>query len=113
MPQNPSGYNPVSFPEVNRRRQLIVLNYMEAQGYISHDTHREAENDPVYDRVLASDPLSGWENVYSYYEDALISQVTDILMQELHYNTGTGAPGHLQRRTAHLLCAGSLFTVDL
>ena len=85
IPQNPSGYNPVSFPEVNRRRQLIVLNYMEAQGYISHDTHREAENDPVYDRVLASDPLSGWENVYSYYEDALISQVTDILMQELHY----------------------------
>ena len=85
IPQNPSGYNPVSFPEANRRRQLIVLNYMEAQGYISHDTHREAENDPVYDRVLASDPLSGWENVYSYYEDALISQVTDILMQELHY----------------------------
>ena len=70
IPQNPSGYNPVSFPEANRRRQLIVLNYMEAQGYISHDAHQEAENDPVYDRVLASDPLSGWENVYSYYEDA-------------------------------------------
>ena len=85
IPQNPSGYNPVSFPEANRRRQLIVLNYMETQGYISHDAHREAENDPVYDRILASDPVSGWENVYSYYEDALITQVTDILMQELHY----------------------------
>lgn len=86
IPQNPSGYNPVSFPEANRRRQLIVLNYMEAQGYISHTAHREAENDPVYDRVLASDPVSGWENVYSYYEDALIGQATDVLMEELHYS---------------------------
>lgn len=85
IPQNPSGYNPISFPEANRRRQLIVLNYMETQGYISHDAHREAENDPVYDRILASDPVSGWENVYSYYEDALIAQVTEILMEELHY----------------------------
>lgn len=85
IPQNPSGYNPVSFPEANRRRQLTILNYMEAQGYISHEAHRQAETDPVYDRILASDPVSGWSQVYSYYEDALIAQAADVLMQELHY----------------------------
>ena len=85
---------------------------MEAQGYISHDTHREAENDPVYDRVLASDPLSGWENVYSYYEDALISQVTDILMQELHY-TQEQAHRAIFSGGLRIYSAGSLFTVDL
>lgn len=86
IPQNPSGYNPAVYPESNRRRQLVILNYMEEQGYISHEEHRAAETDPVYDRVLKTDPSLESGNAYSWYEDALIDQVIDILTGEKGYS---------------------------
>lgn len=86
IPQNPSGYNPITFPDANRRRQLIILNYMEQQGYISHEEHMEAETDSAYDRILANDSASGETEAYSYFEDALIDQVIDLLVSEKGYS---------------------------
>ena len=80
--QNPSGYDPVLHPSASKGRQLTVLNYMQQQGYISESERQVAERDPVYDRVRSSDSESDAATVYSYYEDALIRQVQEILMQE-------------------------------
>lgn len=84
--QNPSGYDPSLHPAASRRRQLTVLNYMEQQGYISAAEHQEAENGPVYDRVRQTGIETDSGSVYSYYEDALIAQVQEILMQEKGYS---------------------------
>lgn len=79
IPQNPSGYNPISYPEANRKRQLTILNYMEEQGYITGEEKEAAVSDNVYERILARDASSQEETVYSYYEDALIDQVMEFL----------------------------------
>lgn len=84
--QNPSGYDPALHPAASRSRQLTVLNYMHQQGYISKAELQAAENDPVYDRVRSENPEITSDAVYSYYEDALISQVQEILMQEKGYS---------------------------
>lgn len=84
--QNPSGYDPALHPAASRSRQLTVLNYMQQQGYISATEHQAAENDPVYDRVRQTAPEAGAGSVYSYYEDALIAQVQELLMQEKGYS---------------------------
>ena len=84
--QNPSGYDPALHPAASRSRQLTVLNYMQQQGYISAAEHQAAENDPVYNRVRQTDPEMDTGSVYSYYEDALIAQVQEILMTEKGYS---------------------------
>lgn len=84
--QNPSGYDPALHPAASRSRQLTVLNYMQQQGYISAAEHQAAENDPVYNRVRQTDPEMDTVSVYSYYEDALIAQVQEILMTEKGYS---------------------------
>ncbi len=86
IPQNPTGYNPIRFPEANRRRQLVILNYMEKQGYITSDLRKKAENDRVYDRILEYDSTYDEEDAYSYYEDALIDQALSILTKEKGYS---------------------------
>lgn len=84
--QNPSGYDPSLHPAASRSRQLTVLNYMYQQGYLSKAELQAAENDPVYDRVRSENPEIISDTVYSYYEDALISQVQEVLMQEKGYS---------------------------
>ncbi|MDY3250286.1 MAG: PBP1A family penicillin-binding protein [Candidatus Choladocola sp.] len=87
IPQNPTGNNPSVHPEANRKRQTLILNYMEQQGYITADQRREAQTDDVWSRIRVSDDLSGEETAYSYYEDALIDQVTDYLTEEKGYSS--------------------------
>lgn len=84
--QNPTGYDPALHPQANRKRQLTVLSYMEEQGYISSAERKAAVSDRVYDRVLTASPDSSSSSVYSYYEDALIQQVQDVLMTEKGYS---------------------------
>lgn len=79
IPQNPTGYNPITYPEANQKRQLLILDYMEEQGYISSKEREEAAADNVYERILAYDASYQEEDVYSYYEDALIDQVLEFL----------------------------------
>lgn len=85
IPQNPSGYNPIAYPEANRRRRETVLYYMKKQGYISAEEQNEALADDVYARIHDYNSMYE-ESAYSYYEDALIDQVTDVLVQEKGYS---------------------------
>lgn len=83
IPQNPSGYNPIVFPEANKKRAELVLGNMEEQGYITEEQKHEAQADAVYERIRAYDETYEEAPVYTYYEDALIEQVTERLTEEL------------------------------
>lgn len=85
IPQNPSGFNPITNPEENDKRRKTVLKYMENQGYISREEKEEALQDDVYGRIRKFNELKGDETAYSYYEDALIDQVLNVLMNEKGY----------------------------
>lgn len=82
IPQNPTGYNPISFPESNWKRAEIVLKRMHEQGYISETQLGEAYEDQVYERIYAYNQTYEDAPVYTYYEDALIEQVIRILAEE-------------------------------
>ena len=83
IPQNPSALNPIKYPEKNRSRQETILNYMLEQSYITESERDFALADDVYLRIHAYDESYEEETVYSWYEDALIDQVIDTLVDEL------------------------------
>lgn len=87
IPQNPSRYNPVTNPDANKKRQQTVLNYMQEQGYISQSEKESACLDDVYARIHAFNEAYDEESVYTYYEDALIDQVTEALQKEAGYSS--------------------------
>ncbi|MCD7766092.1 MAG: PBP1A family penicillin-binding protein [Lachnospiraceae bacterium] len=91
IPQNPTGYNPIDYPDANQTRQRLVLRYMEEQGYISHEERMAALSDDVYLRISTYNETWEADSVYSYYEDALIEQVTELLMSELNYSQDQAA----------------------
>ncbi|MCI1398697.1 MAG: penicillin-binding protein, partial [Lachnospiraceae bacterium] len=43
--QNPTKYDPITYPENNNRRRLVVLDRMLDQGYITKEQHDEAAKD--------------------------------------------------------------------
>ena len=47
LPQAPGIYNPFTNPDLAKKRQVIVLGLMEAQGYITHVERLEAESAPL------------------------------------------------------------------
>lgn len=79
IPQNPSGLNPIHYPEKNRIRQRTILRYMLEQDYITKEAYQSALADNVYQRISVSDEISSNTTVYSWYEDALIEQVAQNL----------------------------------
>ena len=86
IPQNPSQYNPLIYPEDNAGRMQTVLDYMLNQGYITQSEHDEALADTVYDRIQETETISETKSeVYSYFVDELIAQVKDGLMREKGY----------------------------
>lgn len=87
IPQNPSGYNPIRYPDANRKRQSLIFDYMERQGYITSDEKEAALADDVYARIQSNEQANTESNAYSYYEDALIDQVIDLLVTEKGYSS--------------------------
>ena len=80
--QNPTQYNPIEHPEANAKRRKEVLDHMLDQEYITQEQYDQVINDDVYSGIQAAQVLnSETENtVYSYFEDELIDQVVDDLM---------------------------------
>lgn len=88
--QNPTGYNPIVYPEANASRRQKILSAMLEQGYITQAEYDEALADDVYSRIQETDVQTGTAAVYSYYTDALIEQVLEDLEKEAGY-TGSQA----------------------
>ena len=98
--QNPSGYNPITHPEANKKKRLTVLTYMKDQGYITTANYEDALNDTkdVYGRIeLINEKKSRVDStVTSYFTDALIEQVLTDFKEKLGY-TETQAYNTLYR----------------
>ena len=80
--QNPTKYNPIEYPEANAKRRKEVLDHMRDPGYITQEQYDQVLNDDVYSRIQEAQVVhSETENtVYSYFEDELIDQVINDLM---------------------------------
>ena len=83
--QSPGKLNPITNPEDNAKRRKKVLGDMKAQGYIDQAAYDEAMADDVYSRIQTVNNTADDNSPYTYYNDALSSQVMDDLMIQLGY----------------------------
>ena len=85
--QNPTAYNPITYPENNEKRRKMVLDAMLDQGYIDKTRYDEAMADDVYARIREHvSEVDTTSSVYTFYQDALIDQVMQDLQDELAYS---------------------------
>ena len=84
IPQNPSQYDPIVFPESNAERRDLVLQYMQNQGYITQADYEEAKADDVYTRIRDINVEKSQEEnqINSYFVDALTDQILADLQEE-------------------------------
>ncbi|MBQ0042487.1 MAG: transglycosylase domain-containing protein [Lachnospiraceae bacterium] len=96
--QNPSYYDPIIYPEHNVNRRQDVLDKMLKLEFITQEEFDEACADNVYDRIeVVNQALSGSSN-YTYFEDALVDQLTDDLLEA----------GYTKTQANYLLYSGGL-----
>lgn len=82
--QNPTKFNPITYPEANAERRLEVLDHMIDQGYITQEEYDTAiaDTDAVYTRIAQAQAVNEetTNTIYTYFEDELIDQVINDLM---------------------------------
>lgn len=83
--QNPTRLNPIDHPENNKERRDIVLRKMYELNYISSQEYEEALSDDVYSRISKTQASQNQRSVYSYFTDALITQIVEDLQSEYNY----------------------------
>lgn len=86
--KNPTGYNPITYPEANAERREKVLSDMLTQGYITQAEYDEAmaDTEDVYERIQAVDAqITEESSPYSYFTDATIEAVLEDLQEVLGY----------------------------
>ncbi|MCL2461542.1 MAG: transglycosylase domain-containing protein [Defluviitaleaceae bacterium] len=102
--QNPSKYIPDTHPDQNRDREVLVLQAMLDQGYITQAQYDQAYNDNVYDRVVHG-TTSSTTVINDFYSDALISQVSQDLQDTYNMSAAEASNmiyyGGLQIFSAH------------
>lgn len=84
--KNPTRLNPVTHPENNASRRLLVLQNMLEQHCITKKEYREALSDDVYTRIQKNAAAPAKKTTNSYFEDALILQVVKDLKKQLGYD---------------------------
>lgn len=87
--QSPSALNPISHPERNSEKRLIVLRYMKEQGFINEEEYDTAVADDVYSRIkLVNDEQYSdvSAQVNTYFTDAVCEQVITDLQDKLGYS---------------------------
>ena len=83
--KNPSYFDPVTYPENNKKRQLRILKKLLEQEKITQSQYDEALNEDVYNNIqIVNKSISG-NSSYSYYVDEVISRVIDDLMAKKNY----------------------------
>ncbi len=83
--QNPSGYNPISHPEDNRKRAESCLNKMLELGFIDQEQYQEAWDDDVYSRIQVVNVENSSQEITSYFVDSLTDQVIKDLIEVKGY----------------------------
>ena len=82
--QNPSKYDPILYPENNNRKRLVVLEKMQEEGFITEQEQTKAANDDPYTRIAEAQTAIR-QNTYTYYQDALITQIINDLITQRGY----------------------------
>ena len=84
IPQNPTQFDPVVYPEQNAQRREVVLQYMLNQGYIDQEQHKAALEDDVYTRIQEVNIRKQVEEnrINSYFVDALQNQILADLQED-------------------------------
>lgn len=80
--KNPSANNPVDHPETNKTRRDTVLAKMKDLGYITRKEYDEAIAEDVYAKITQNSTKA---HVYSYFTDAVITQLVDDLKEAYGY----------------------------
>ena len=84
IPQNPTQFDPVVYPEQNAQRREVVLQYMLNQGYIDQEELTAALEDDVYTRIQEVNIRKQVEDnqINSYFVDALQNQILKDLQED-------------------------------
>lgn len=84
--KNPTRLNPITHPEENQKRRMLVLKDMLDQGYISDDEYDMASSTDVYARIqLVSENTLPGGHAFSYFTDTVFEEVVDALQTQLQY----------------------------
>lgn len=86
--KNPTGYNPITYPDANEERRSKVLGDMLDQGYITQAEYDEAmaDTEDVYERIQAVNAqVTEESSPYTYFTDATIEVVLEDLQEKLGY----------------------------
>ncbi len=82
---NPSIYDPYINADKNKERQVIILDQMLEQKYITQEQHDAAVAEELVFHN-ASGEASGDEDYYSYFEDQVINDVVRDLSEKTGYD---------------------------
>ena len=84
IPQNPTQFDPIIYPEQNKQRRETVLQYMLNQGYITQEELVSAQEDDVYTRIQEVNIKKQVEDnqINSYFVDALQNQILEDLQED-------------------------------
>ena len=83
---NPSIYDPYINADKNKERQVVILDQMLEQKYITQEQHDKAVAEELVFHN-ASGEASGDEDYYSYFEDQVINDVVRDLGEKTGYET--------------------------
>ena len=83
--KNPTRLNPIDYPEDNHTRRDLILKKMYELNYISSEEYESALSDDVYSRISQNHSNQNKNSVYSYYTDALITQIVEDLQTQYGY----------------------------
>ena len=82
---SPTRYNPITHPDSNQIRRLIVLDKMLESGFITEEQRNEAASEDVYQRIQATAEAYTGQHAFSYFTDAVFEDVLETLQKELGY----------------------------
>ncbi len=83
---SPTRYNPITHPDSNQKRRLIVLQYMLNNGMITPDEYESASSEEVYKRVQSVASVNTGTHAFSYFTDTVFEDVLDHLQNDLGYS---------------------------
>ena len=84
--QNPSGLNPISHPESNKKRRKKVLNNMLEAEFITKEEYDTAMADDVYSRIQNINSEVAESSPYTYFVDELVEQCMHDLQEQRGYS---------------------------
>ena len=86
--KSPTYYDPIYYPENNKKRREKTLGDMLEQGYLTQSEYDAAIADDVYARIAAhAEENEDNYEIFTYYEDAAIRQVLQDLQDKLGYTS--------------------------